>query len=61
MQMPQVSNPNFNAYIKDVCKLAGIAAQVKITHKPGNTITEEVWPKYAWIRSHTCRRSFCIN
>jgi len=61
MQMPQVSNPNFNAYIKDVCKLAGITEQVKITHKRGNTITEEVRPKYAWITSHTCRRSFCTN
>ena len=59
--MPQVSNPNFNAYIKDVCMLAGITEQVKITHKLGNTITAEVRPKYAWITSHTCRRSFCTN
>lgn len=61
MQMPQVSNANFNEYIKEVCKLAGITDQVKITHKRGNKITEEVRPKYAWITSHTCRRSFCTN
>lgn len=61
MQMPQVSNANFNEYIKEVCKLAGITEQVKITHKRGNKITEEVRPKYAWITSHTCRRSFCTN
>lgn len=61
MQMPQVSNANFNEYIKEVCKLAGITDQVKITHKRGNKITEEVRPKHAWITSHTCRRSFCTN
>lgn len=61
MQMPQISNPNFNEYIKEVCKLAGITEEVKITHKRGNKTIEEVRPKYAWIISHTCRRSFCTN
>jgi len=61
MQMPQVSNPNFNEYTKEVCKLAGITEQVKITNKRGNKTIEEVQPKYAWITSHTCRRSFCTN
>ena len=61
MQMPQVSNVNFNYYIKEVAKLAGIDEQVKITHKRGNKISEEIKPKYAWVTSHTCRRSFCTN
>jgi hypothetical protein len=61
MQMPQVSNVNFNYYIKEVVKLAGIDEQIKITHKRGNKIAEETRPKYAWIMSHTCRRSFCTN
>ncbi len=61
MKMPQVSNPNFNYYIKEVVKLAGIDELIKITHKRGNKITEEIRPKYAWIMSHTCRRSFCTN
>lgn len=61
MKMPQVSNPNFNEYIKEVCKLAGIIQQVKITHKRGNKTIEEVRPKYDWVTSHTCRRSFCTN
>jgi site-specific recombinase XerD len=61
MQMPQVSNPNFNYYIKEVVKLAGIDEKIKITHKHGNKIIEEIRPKYAWIMSHTCRRSFCTN
>jgi integrase len=61
MQMPQVSNVNFNYYIKEVVRLAGIDEQIKITHKRGNKIQEEIRPKYAWIMSHTCRRSFCTN
>ncbi|MFZ1528354.1 MAG: phage integrase SAM-like domain-containing protein [Ferruginibacter sp.] len=61
MQMPQVSNVNFNYYIKEVVKLAGINEMIKITHKRGNKIVEETRPKYAWIMSHTCRRSFCTN
>jgi len=61
MQMPQVSNPNFNYYIKEVVRLAGIDERIKITHKRGNKIIEETRPKYAWIMSHTCRRSFCTN
>ena len=61
MQIPRVSNANFNYYIKDVVRLAGIMELVKISHKKGNQITEEVRPKYAWICSHTARRSFCTN
>ncbi|HET7116953.1 MAG TPA: phage integrase SAM-like domain-containing protein [Hanamia sp.] len=61
MQMPQVSNPNFNHYIKEVVRLAGIDEIIKITHKQGNKIIEETRPKYNWIMSHTCRRSFCTN
>lgn len=61
MQMPQVSNVNFNWYIKEVVRLAGITENVKIVHKRGNEVTEETRPKYAWVTSHTCRRSFCTN
>lgn len=61
MNMPKVSNPDFNYYIKEVAKLAGIDEPVKITHKRGNNIIEETRPKYAWVTSHTCRRSFCTN
>lgn len=32
-----------------------------ITHKRGNRIVEETRPKFAWVSSHTARRSFCTN
>ena len=61
MRMPRVSMVNFNYYIKEVVKLASICEPIKITHKRGNRITEETKPKYAWVSSHTARRSFCTN
>lgn len=61
MHMPQVSNPDFNYYIKEVAKLAGLTENIKITHKRGNQVIEEIRPKYNWVMSHTCRRSFCTN
>jgi hypothetical protein len=61
MQMPKVSMVNFNYYVKEVARLAGIAQPVMIAHRKGNKIIEELRPKYAWISSHTARRSFCTN
>jgi hypothetical protein len=59
--MPQVSSPNFNRYIKEVVRFAGIDEMIKITHKRGTKLIEEIKPKYNWIMSHTCRRLFCTN
>jgi site-specific recombinase XerD len=58
---PRVSNPEFNKYIKEVGKLAGISEPIKFSHKKGNRDVIIIKPKYAWITSHTCRRSFCTN
>ena len=46
---------------KEVVRRGGIDEMIKITHKRGNKIIEETRPKYSWIMSHTCRRSFCTN
>lgn len=61
MKMPKVSMPNFNHYVKEVVRLSSIAEPIKISHKRGNRIIEEIRPKYGWISSHTARRSFCTN
>lgn len=61
MQMPRVSLTNFNYYIKEVIKLALIDEPIVITHKRGNKLIEETRPNYAWVSSHTARRSFCTN
>jgi integrase len=59
--VPLITNPDFNYYIKEVAKLAGIIQLIKFSHKKGNQDTIKVKPKYDWITSHTCRRSFCTN
>ena len=59
--IPKVSAVNFNFYIKEVVRLAGMIEPVKISHKKGHQIMSEVKPKYAWVSSHTARRSFCTN
>lgn len=61
MRMPRVSIANFNLYIKEVVKLASIDEPVKIVHKRGNQLIQEIRPKYRWVTSHTARRSFCTN
>ncbi|MBN9299829.1 MAG: site-specific integrase [Filimonas sp.] len=60
-QMPHVSSPKFNEAIKELARMAGITELVKHTHKKGNKNIVEVRPKYEWVTSHTCRRSFCTN
>ena len=59
--IPIVSNTEFNRHIKTIGKLAGLDASIKFYHKQGNKDIITVKPKYAWITSHTCRRSFCTN
>jgi integrase len=60
-KIPKITNPDFNYYIKEVVKIAGITELIKFSHKRGNKDIIEVRPKYAWVTSHTCRRSFCTN
>lgn len=61
MQLPKVSMVNFNYCVKEVARIAGLKQPIMITHRKGNKIVEETRPKYAWISSHTARRSFCTN
>ena len=59
--IPQITNGDFNYYIKEVAKVAGIDQLIKFSHKKGNRDIITMKPKYGWITSHTCRRSFCTN
>ncbi len=60
-RIPKTSNPEFNRHIKTVGQLAGIGNIVKFSYKKGNQDIVVVKPKFEWITSHTCRRSFCTN
>lgn len=56
-----LTNVEFNRHIKTVAKLAGIDEPVTHSHKESNRQIVETKPKYEWVTSHTCRRSFCTN
>ncbi|GAA4729229.1 site-specific integrase [Flavisolibacter ginsenosidimutans] len=60
-RIPNITNPDFNWYIKEVAKYAGLTQPIKFSHKKGTKDVVTVKPKYQWITSHTCRRSFCTN
>jgi integrase len=60
-KVPKISNPDFNYYIKEVGRLAGINDQITFSHRKGGNVTRITKPKFSWITSHTCRRSFCTN
>jgi site-specific recombinase XerD len=59
--VPVNTNAEFNRHIKTIGNLAGLNSLVKHSYKKGNKDIIEVKPKYSWITSHTCRRSFCTN
>jgi len=42
-------------------KIAGIQQTIKFSYKKGSKMVEVNRPKFAWVTSHTARRSFCIN
>ncbi len=59
--IPRISSSDFNKYIKEIGKLAGINQIIKFSYKKGNQDIVSIKPKYDRITSHTCRRSFCTN
>ena len=59
--IPKISNTEFNDSLKQIGKLAGLDEPIKFSHKKGNRKILVCKPKYEWITSHTCRRSFCTN
>jgi len=59
--IPKTTNEELNRHIKKIGQLAGINIHIKASYKKGNQDIVVTKPKYAWITSHTCRRSFCTN
>ncbi|MES2329699.1 MAG: phage integrase SAM-like domain-containing protein [Bacteroidota bacterium] len=55
------TNPEFNRHIKTIAMFAEINQPITHSYKRGNQEMAETKPKYEWITSHTCRRSFCTN
>ncbi len=59
--LPVVSNQKMNDSLKELCKMAGINSSVRITTYKGSTRTDEIYPKYELIGTHTGRRTFICH
>lgn len=57
-QLRVISNQNFNAYIKEVAKRAGLTESVIRTLFRGSTRTDTAYPKYELVAAHTAKRTF---
>lgn len=53
----EVSDPTFNATIRDICRKVGINERLKL-YRAGTFVEGQ---KYEFIASHTARRSFATN
>lgn len=61
---PVISNQKFNKFIKEVMvlgaeRIPSLSEEVSQFHHQGNRKVSIKKPKYAWVSSHTCRRTFC--
>ena len=59
--LPNYTNQAMNRDIKELCKLAGINEDVRITTYKGNVRTDVIQPKWELIGTHTGRRTFIVN
>ena len=59
--LPNLTNQAMNRDVKELCKLAGIDEEIRITTYKGSTRTDEVFPKWAKVGTHTGRRTFIVN
>ena len=60
-ELPRISNTNYNLYLKEIGKLAGINDTISHnTYKAGKQISIKK-KKFELISSHTSRRSFATN
>ena len=47
--------------IKELCKLAGINEEIRVTTYKGNVRTDKIQPKWELVGTHTGRRTFIVN
>ncbi len=59
--LPNYTNQAINRDIKELCKLAGINEEIRITTYKGNNRVNDILPKYELVGTHTGRRTFIVN
>ena len=59
--LPVISNQKMNDYLEELCKLAGLDEEIRLTTYHGGKRTDEVKKKYELLTTHSARRSFICN
>lgn len=59
--LPAIQNQPMNRELKELCRLAGINEQIRITTYTGNQRKDEVKEKWELVGTHTGRRTFIVN
>ena len=59
--LPNYTNQAMNRDIKELCKLAGINEDIRVTTYKGNVRTDKIQPKWELVGTHTGRRTFIVN
>ena len=59
--LPVIQNQPMNRHLKDLCKLAGINEQIRVTTYKGNQRKDEIKEKWELVGTHTGRRTFIVN
>lgn len=59
--LPVFTNQAMNRYLKELCRLAGIDDQIRITTYKGNERLDEIKHKWELVGTHTGRRTFIVN
>ena len=59
--LPNYTNQAMNRDIKELCRLAGIDEEIRVTTYKGNVRTDKIQPKWKLVGTHTGRRTFIVN
>ena len=59
--LPNFTNHAMNRDLKELCRLAGVDDEIRITTYKGNRRIDEIHPKWELIGTHTGRRTFIVN
>ena len=59
--LPNLTNQAMNRDVKEICKLAGIDDEIRVTTYKGNVRTDEIHPKWELVGTHVGRRTFIVN
>ena len=59
--LPNYTNHSMNRDIKELCRLAGVNEEIRITTYKGNVRIDEIHPKWKLVGTHTGRRTFIVT